>query len=390
MRKSSILAASLAALLLGSLAAPAGTVKAVSSKVVLGYYNVYYAGDTQSYNSVSSYGTYFNSMSTMTFSADAAGNVTGTAPANAITLAASKGIQSYAAVTNQANGAFSSTVAHAIVSDPAIRANTVSRILALAKSNGYQGVNIDFEDMLATDRPYFNQFISELSATMRTNGLKTVVSVIAKTSDSPGSAWSGVYDYNALGQNADLIQLMTYDQNGPWGAPGPVAGLPWVESVLKYAVTQIPSVKIMMGLPAYGYDWNTTTNTGHKAVAWKSLPALLTSTAAVPKWDALQQSPYTTYTAADGSSHTLWYENAESIEAKARLANIYNLAGVSMWCLRLEDESFWKAVQSGLNTTATTTSPTTTTTSPTTTATTSPTTTSPTTTATTSPTTTTT
>ncbi|WP_426451744.1 glycosyl hydrolase family 18 protein [Paenibacillus sp. S-38] len=364
MKRNSILAASLAMLMLGSLTVPANKAKAVTGKVVLGYYNVYYSGDTQSYNSVSSYGSYFNSMSTMTFNADATGNVTGTAPSSAITLAASKGIQSFAAVTNQANGAFSSTVAHAIVSDPAVRANAVNRILSTAKANGYQGVNIDFEDMLASDRPYFNQFISELSSAMRANGLKTIVSVIAKTSDMPTSAWSGVYDYYTLGQSADLIQLMTYDQNGPWGAPGPVAGLPWVESVLKYAVTQIPSGKIMMGLPAYGYDWNTTTNTGHKAVAWKNVPALLTNNAASAKWDSVQQSPYATYTAADGSSHTLWYENADSIQAKTRLAGTYNLAGVSMWCLRLEDESFWKAVQAGLG--ATTTSTTTTSTSPTT------------------------
>ncbi|AEI42282.1 glycosyl hydrolase family 18 protein [Paenibacillus mucilaginosus] len=370
MRRRSILAASLALLMLGSLTVPANKAKAVTGKIVLGYYNVYYSGDTQSYNSVSSYGSYFNSMSTMTFHADASGNITGTAPSSAITLAASKGIQSFAAVTNQANGAFSSSVAHAIVSDPAVRTNAVNRILSTAKANGYQGVNIDFEDMLASDRPYFNQFISELSSVMRANGLKTIVSVIAKTSDMPTSAWSGVYDYHTLGQYADLIQIMTYDQNGPWGAPGPVAGLPWVDSVLKYAVTQIPSSKIMMGLPAYGYDWNTTTNTGHKAVAWKNVPALLTNNAASVKWDSVQQSPYATYTAADGTSHTIWYENADSIQAKTRLAGTYNLAGVSMWCLRLEDESFWKAVQAGLGTTASTTSPTpsttTTSTSPTT------------------------
>ncbi|WFA16919.1 glycosyl hydrolase [Paenibacillus mucilaginosus] len=376
MRRRSILAASLALLMLGSLTVPANKAKAVTGKIVLGYYNVYYSGDTQSYNSVSSYGSYFNSMSTMTFHADASGNITGTAPSSAITLAASKGIQSFAAVTNQANGAFSSSVAHAIVSDPAVRTNAVNRILSTAKANGYQGVNIDFEDMLASDRPYFNQFISELSSVMRANGLKTIVSVIAKTSDMPTSAWSGVYDYHTLGQYADLIQIMTYDQNGPWGAPGPVAGLPWVDSVLKYAVTQIPSSKIMMGLPAYGYDWNTTTNTGHKAVAWKNVPALLTNNAASVKWDSVQQSPYATYTAADGTSHTIWYENADSIQAKTRLAGTYNLAGVSMWCLRLEDESFWKAVQAGLGTTASTTSPTTSTTTTSTSPTTSTTTTS--------------
>ena len=33
------------------------------------------------------------------------------------------------------------------------------------------------------------------------------------------------FDYVAIGKVADLLQLMTYDQNGPdWSDPGPVAG----------------------------------------------------------------------------------------------------------------------------------------------------------------------
>ena len=54
---------------------------------------------------------------------------------------------------------------------------------------------------------------------------------------------------------------MTYDQNGSWWTtPGPVAGKEWMRRALQYAVSAVPSTKILMGLPAYGYDWNLTKN----------------------------------------------------------------------------------------------------------------------------------
>lgn len=343
---------------------PGQAAKALNSKMVLGYYTVYYSGDNSSYNSLSLYGSYVSHFSTMTFNVDGSGNVTGSTPTNAITLAASKGITPYAAVTNLSNGSFDPHVAHLILTDPTLRTKTIQNILSIIQNNGFKGVNIDFENMLATDRPYFNTFIQELSSVLRPKGYQTVVSVSAKTSDSPTSSWSGTFDYYSLGQSADYLQIMSYDQNGPWGSPGPVSGLNWVEKVLQYATSQIPASKLLIGLPAYGYDWNTTTNTG-SAVAWKNIPSLLQNTGATPQWDATSSSPYFQYQAADGSSHTVWYENYESIKQKAQLVNRYNLAGASMWCLRLDDENFWKAVHEGLGSSTTTTSPTTpTTTSP--------------------------
>ncbi|WP_134703889.1 glycosyl hydrolase family 18 protein [Ammoniphilus sp. YIM 78166] len=320
-------------------------------KKILGFYTVYYQGDKSSYQSIASFGSYINQVSTVTYRMDTAGKVIGTAPTDAIALAHAGGIQPYAAVTNEANGQFDSQLANAILSNASVRQSAVQNLLALVRENGYKGVNIDFENMLPSDRAHFTLFITELSQVLRAHGFETIVSVSAKTSDSPNVAWVGAFDYQALGQAADFIQVMTYDQHGPWGSPGPVAGLNWVENVVKYAVSQIPSSKVMIGLPAYGYEWNTTTNTGNRAVAWKNIPALLSSTGAVSQWDATAQSPYFRYTATDGTSRTVWYENELSIELKTKLVNTYNLAGVSMWCMRLEDEAFWKAVHKGLGTT---------------------------------------
>ena len=52
--------------------------------------------------------------------------------------------------------------------------------------------------------------------------------------------WRGAFDLKALAQSADLICLMTYDQNTRWTMPGPVAGYPWTVENLEFALQFVP------------------------------------------------------------------------------------------------------------------------------------------------------
>lgn len=62
-------------------------------------------------------------------------------------------------------------------------------------------------------------------------------------------------DYAALGENADAVFLMTYEWGYTYGPPMAVAPLDKVRQVVEYAVTRIPSEKLVLGIPNYGYDW---------------------------------------------------------------------------------------------------------------------------------------
>jgi spore germination protein YaaH len=314
---------------------------------VLGYYTVSNKNKA-SLDSLTSYGGgYLNQMTTMTFAALADGTVAGQAPQDGMQAAQARNVKAYASLTNGKDG-FSKEVAHAILSDPNLRTKLVHNALAMVQQNGYGGINVDFENMLPGDRPNFTALMTELAAALHADGRALVISVMAKTSDSPTRDWVGTFDYAALGQVADKIQLMTYDEHGTWGEPGAVAGLPWVEKVIRYASAQIPPQKLLLGLPAYGYDWNTANAKQNKAVMLKSIPALLAKTGAAAEWSAAEQSPYFTYQAEDGAIHHVWYENPASINAKTQLVSQYRLGGVAVWRMGFEDDSFWQAVKTGL------------------------------------------
>jgi spore germination protein YaaH len=279
------------------------------------------------------------------FSISADGSLSGTLPAVVFKTASAHGIAVLATVSNYAGNGFSAAIAKAILAPGSAQNAAVANIAKLA-AHGYAGINLDFEAVPHKLRPQYTAFAQTLAATLHGTGQVVVLSVPAKTANDPGDSWAGAYDYAALGQIVDTLQVMTYDENGPWGAPGPVAGLDWVTACLGYAESVVAPAKISMGMPAYGYDWNLTKG-GGATVNWNAIPALLGKTGAVPQWDAATSSPWFSYSAANGDSHVVWYENAKSIALKAGLAAGQSAASVSVWALGLDDPGYWQAVLAG-------------------------------------------
>jgi spore germination protein len=282
------------------------------------------------------------------FSINAQGKLTGALPANVRTIVAAHHIALLATVSNYAVHGFSASIAKAILAPGTAQTSAIAAITALAAQD-YAGINLDFEAVPHGLRPQYTAFAQALAASLHKQGSVLMLSVPAKTVDNPKDSWTGAYDYPVLATYVDTLQVMTYDENGPWGAPGPVAGLDWVTACLTYSLTTAPPSQISLGMPAYGYDWNLTKATG-TSVAYNAIPALISQTGAVPQWNATYGSPWFTYTAANGASHVVWYENAQSVQLKSALAAAKAVASVSVWALGLDSTDFWNAVTAGFAT----------------------------------------
>jgi spore germination protein YaaH len=279
------------------------------------------------------------------FSVAADGSLTGHLPGIVFKVAAKYNIAVLATVSNYAGNGFSAAIAKAILAPGAAQTTAVNNIAKLA-AHGYAGINLDFEAVPHTLRAEYTAFAQMLATTLHATNQVLVLSVPAKSSDDPNDSWAGAYDYAALGQIVDTLQVMTYDENGPWGAPGPVAGLDWVAACFGYAGSVVPQARLSMGMPAYGYDWNTTSG-GGTTVNWNAIPALLKKTGATPQWDVTSSSPWFAYTASNGTAHIVWYENAQSITLKAAYAASQSAASISEWALGLDDPTYWQAVLAG-------------------------------------------
>ncbi len=319
-----------------------------TGKIALGYY----AGDDPIvYKSVTSFTSSINAVSAARFEINDKGEVTGTLPnSELLPFDKAHNIRTYAGVYDSAGNGFDGKLAHtAMVTN---KDKMIASLVTLAKDGGYDGLNLDFEALDVADRDAYTAFVTALATKLHAEGLTLVLSVPAKPADDKTDDWSYPFDYAAIGKVADLLQLMTYDQNGPdWSDPGPVAGADWVESCLAYATSVVDPSKLLMGLGAYGYDWDLTAHkkTGtypSSFVAWTKFSDWLTVPGAVEHWNDTSLSPSVTYT-LKGHKHEAWFENTKSIQAKTSFVPKYKLAGFAMYAMGQEDASFWQAATAG-------------------------------------------
>lgn len=235
-------------------------------------------------------------------------------------------------------------VAHAVLSDPQARSRAVGEIASLVASRGFDGVNIDLEFVAPEDRQLLTAFVAEVKDALAPAGGLVVVSVEGKEWDAPWDEWKGAYDYPALAEAADYIQVMAYQEHGPATGPGPIASLDWAERVARYAAAVVPPAKILWGIPAYGFDWNLATGEARYLDHAGAL-RLAGAFGATPSRDPASQAPTFTYYDEGGAPHEVWYEDAVSAGAKAALAARFGMGGIALWRLGMEDPAFWDRIQ---------------------------------------------
>ena len=218
--------------------------------------------------------------------------------------------------------------------------------------NGFDGVHIDFEGVNAGDQALLTSFMTTLSGVFHQHGWLVSQAVIARTSDAP-STWGGAYDYRALAKLNDYIVVMAYDYTGAGSStPGAMAPLWWVSNVVGYSEDRIPPEKLLLGIPLYGYDWDTKKGGGATAIDYPTAAKLAARPGAKSGFSNDDGAPWIEYTDDQGDTHKVWYEDADSFEKKIEVLIDHDLAGFAVWRVGHEDPADWTIIQ-GLQTPAT-------------------------------------
>ncbi|MRS04115.1 hypothetical protein EG832_12980 [bacterium] len=321
----------------------------------------YYTGTQASYDAMLTFSSFLDIVSVDVYGLDFDGNIIGVDEFTVAAHNTSDAIQFYACINNwnsdPAVDKFDSALAQTAIVIK--KDKIISQLVSLSQSEGYSGVNIDLEDIAYPGkteeaRADFSAFIHELAEKLHKTGKKLIISVPGKSTDDINNEWTYPFDLAALGKEADYLQLMTYDQHGSWGDPGPVSGVDWLQEVLNYTTSIVEPSKLLIGLPAYGYDWDLSTYDPEKwtysttSFSWIDVPMLYAKQGVETHWDAASHSPYVTYT-ENRHDHVAWFENTESITAKVKLVPQHKLGGFSVWALGMENIQFWRATENSNN-----------------------------------------
>ncbi len=225
------------------------------------------------------------------------------------------------------------------------RQNFIESIINKCVKYKLDGVNIDFENMKQEDKDMFSRFIIELTPRLKEIGLVTSVDV---TAPDGGETWSLCFDRNVIGNVADYIMFMAYDEFGVYSKePGTNAGYNWVKLNLnKFLQTEeIKSEKIVLAIPFYTRVW-TTDNSGKVSsttVSMKNTENVIPS-GIEKKWDNDLKQNYVEYT-KDGNKKQIWIEDIDSLKAKISLVKENNLAGIGSWQKDMETDDVWEMLK---------------------------------------------
>jgi spore germination protein len=246
---------------------------------------------------------------------------------------------------------FNATLLSNILNNPALVQTHINNIVNKTVTMGYTGIDLDYENVLTTDKVAFTSFVQQLATALHNKGKVLIVTVQAKTSSNVSWNGPGGEDYAAIGQAADKVRIMAYDYHWNTSSAGSIAPASWVDQVAAYAVTVIPANKIVLGVPNYGYDW---VGTQGKGVTYEQAISTATSNGASIIQDA-QNGPHYSYT-LNGVSHEVWFEDANSIATLLEITNKYNLNGIAIWRLGGEDSQLYPVIRTKFATTSGTTS----------------------------------
>ena len=237
------------------------------------------------------------------------------------------------------------TVTSKIMNSYEKRQELIENIVNSCVKYNLDGINIDFENMKQEDKDLYSRFIIELTPRLKEVGLVTSVDV---TAPDGGETWSMCFDRHVIGDVADYIVFMAYDEYGTSSTkPGTTAGYDWVKLGLnKFLKTEeIDSNKIILGIPFFTRVWTTDTNgkiTSNKTVAMKNINNVIPS-GIDKKWDDDLKQNYVEYMDGD-SKKQIWIEDLDSLKEKIYLINDNNLAGVASWQKDMETSDVWEMI----------------------------------------------
>lgn len=246
------------------------------------------------------------------------------------------------------SGGFSSDIAHAIFTDETVQATLIENILSALRSRGYYGVNLNIEYVYPFDREGYNAFLRRLSETLHPKGYYLSSAIAPKTSDEQYGLLYTAHDYEAHGKYCDRVIIMTYEWGYTYSAPQAVSPVNRIRSVLDYAVTKIPSGKILLGFSNYGYNWTLPWQQGKAAAVISNTAAanLAAANFAQIRFDEKAQAPFFNYTDPSGVRHEVWFEDARSVRARLALVSEYGLAGISYWTINYANRAGFAVLES--------------------------------------------
>lgn len=288
-------------------------------------------------------------LSILEYQITATGDITAPNDTNIIKIAREYGVAPLMMCsTLDVQGRGSYEIIHILLSDINIRENYINNILRVLKQNDLSGINFGCQFILKEDLQNYINLMAEVKLRLQKEGYLVFITIVPSTYGfAPDGNNDSTYFYQ-IGQIADRVILISYQWTSASISLVEQTTVKFLDKYVQYAVTQIPSDKILIGITRVAYDWKAPYTEN------ESNASLLTNTSALALaynlginilFDEETQTPYYYYT-DNNTVNFVWFKDAQTIISILNLINKFNLKGVSVWSIMDYGPATWTVINS--------------------------------------------
>jgi len=273
---------------------------------------------------------------------------------SSINLAQAAGTRVELCVTN-----FGSSNNSTFLTNMTARQTLIDSLISLLNYRNADGVNIDFEGVSGSNRNDLTSFMTDLS-----NQLKAAIPGATVTMATYSVDWSNVFDLPALNNVVDQFIIMGYGYyysgSGTAGPTDPLySGSIWssynlIRSIDYYVDNGVTPSKLLIGLPYYGYEWETVSNaipaatTGafSSARMYNYIKNNTSGNYSTRQYDFQSETPYYTYQIG-GNWREAFVGDEYSLGKRYDIVKQLKIGGIGIWALGYDDgySQLWNLLQ---------------------------------------------
>ncbi len=255
-----------------------------------------------------------------------------------VNIARRHGLKLCPILSNAEEGVFDAKRVDILIRSPNAQTKIIEDLTRWLTSERMDGLNLDFENLSASQWRGLLPFIKRLGWRLAVGGLEFSIDIEANR-DLDWLKGAAVL--------CDYMVLMAYDEHESLGKSGPIASIGWFEKTVSSIQRAVPPEKLVLGMGSYAYDWAAN---GHEAESLSYQDALVLAKEArddLPVREVVQFDPYSLNSKFDyvddkGVAHQVWILDGPSAYDQWLVGSKSSVRGAAVWALGTEDPSIWQ------------------------------------------------
>lgn len=223
--------------------------------------------------------------------------------------------------------------------------------------NGYDGIDLDFENLNPGVQNTYSGFLKEVSMALHKSGKKLSHCVGFYPTLFQDEVPKIFYNPKVIATTCDLVRVMCYDM---YYAPGrldktalnrddcqgigPTSNYQWTRDAMTYWTKYVSKDKLVMALPAYANDYTMNVQGSGKQV-YSAVPDSVKGTLLAPTWLWYEKLNIYLYDDLKGNTHLFYASDQRSTKALLELSNELKINNIGFWHFGSVDPKTWSAVR---------------------------------------------